>query len=216
MSTVVLQNDAMVFGSQSPYNRYITEPGAKEKFFAFIGNRNSKVLVDHLHIPIQAGSDPVLKGMKRKYDLEFFFKKIAEIRSIRPEISISTDVIVGFPGETDDLFKTTIDTCRRIGFSKLHVFPYSERRGTAASRMSGKIDEHEKRLGNALAYLMKYIEKTGEKIVYSKGLPQYFISDIMDEEDDEEIEEDIDYESFALEGFHEEELELDDFVNDEH
>ena len=102
--------------------------------------RNSKVLVDHLHIPIQAGSDPVLKGMKRKYDLEFFFKKIAEIRSIRPEISISTDVIVGFPGETDDLFKTTIETCRKLEFSKLHVFPYSERRGTASSRMDGKID----------------------------------------------------------------------------
>ena len=95
--------------------------------------RNSKVLVDHLHIPIQAGSDPILKSMKRKYDLEFFFNKIAEIRSIRPEISISTDVIVGFPGESLELFNTTIDTCRKIGFSKLHVFPYSERKGTASS-----------------------------------------------------------------------------------
>ena len=102
--------------------------------------RNSKVLVDHLHIPIQAGSDPILKSMKRKYDLEFFFNKIAEIRSIRPEISISTDVIVGFPGESLELFNTTIDTCRKIGFSKLHVFPYSERKGTASSRMDGKID----------------------------------------------------------------------------
>lgn len=102
--------------------------------------RNSKVLVDHLHIPIQAGSDPILKSMKRKYDLEFFFNKIAEIRSIRPEISISTDVIVGFPGESSELFNTTIDTCRKIGFSKLHVFPYSERKGTASSRMDGKID----------------------------------------------------------------------------
>ena len=102
--------------------------------------RNSKILVDHLHIPIQAGSDPVLKGMKRKYDLEFFFNKITEIRSIRPEVSISTDVIVGFPGESEELFNTTIDTCRRIGFSKLHVFPYSERRGTASSRMSDKND----------------------------------------------------------------------------
>ena len=73
-------------------------------------------------------------------DLEFFFNKIAEIRSIRPEISISTDVIVGFPGESLELFNTTIDTCRKIGFSKLHVFPYSERKGTASSRMDGKID----------------------------------------------------------------------------
>lgn len=102
--------------------------------------RNSNVLVDHLHIPIQAGSDEVLKAMNRKYDLNFFFEKISEIRSIRPEVSISTDVIVGFPGESDALFQKTIDTCKRVGFSKLHVFPYSERRGTAASRMDNKLD----------------------------------------------------------------------------
>ena len=102
--------------------------------------RNSKVLVDHLHIPIQAGSNEILKAMNRKYDLDFFFKKINEIRSIRQEISISTDVIVGFPGESEELFQTTIDTCRKIEFTKLHVFPYSERRGTASSRMDGKLD----------------------------------------------------------------------------
>ena len=107
--------------------------------------RNSKVLVDHLHIPIQAGSNEILKSMKRKYDLDFFESKIAEIRSIRPDIAISTDVIVGFPGETKELFQTTIDTCKRIGFSKLHVFPYSERRGTASALMDGKIDGHEKK-----------------------------------------------------------------------
>ena len=107
--------------------------------------RNSKILVDHLHIPIQAGSNEILKAMNRKYDLDFFFKKIEEIRSIRPDIAISTDVIVGFPGETEELFQTTIDTCRKLVFSKLHVFPYSERRGTASSRMSNKIDEHEKK-----------------------------------------------------------------------
>ena len=107
--------------------------------------RNSKVLVDHLHIPIQAGSNEILKAMNRKYDLDYFFDKINEIRGIRPDIAISTDVIVGFPGETEELFQTTIDTCNKIGFSKLHVFPYSERKGTAASRMSNKVDEHEKK-----------------------------------------------------------------------
>ena len=108
--------------------------------------RNSKVLVDHLHIPIQAGSNEILKSMKRKYDLDFFEAKIAEIRSIRPDIAISTDVIVGFPGESQELFNTTIDTCKRIGFSKIHVFPYSERRGTASASMDNKIDEHEKKM----------------------------------------------------------------------
>ena len=108
--------------------------------------RNSKVLVNHLHVPIQAGSNEILKSMKRKYDLDFFENKIAEIRSIRPEISISTDVIVGFPGETEELFQTTIDTCKRVGFSKLHVFPYSERKGTASALMDGKVDQHEKKM----------------------------------------------------------------------
>lgn len=102
--------------------------------------RNSNVLVDHLHIPIQAGSNEILKVMNRKYDLDFFFHKIKEIRDIRPEISISTDVIVGFPGESEELFQKTIETCRKLRFSKLHVFPYSERRGTASSRMDGKLD----------------------------------------------------------------------------
>ena len=102
--------------------------------------KNSSILVDHLHIPLQAGSDEILKAMNRKYDLEFFKKKIMEIRKIRPNISISTDVIVGFPGESEELFQKTIETCREIAFSKIHVFPYSERRGTASSRMDGKLD----------------------------------------------------------------------------
>ena len=107
--------------------------------------KTSKVIVDHLHIPIQAGSDEILKAMNRKYDLEYFKNKIKEIRKIRPEISISTDVIVGFPGETEELFQTTINTCREIEFSKLHVFPFSERKGTKAALMDKKIDNREKK-----------------------------------------------------------------------
>ena len=107
--------------------------------------KKSKVIVDHLHIPIQAGSNEILKAMNRKYDLDCFKNKIKEIRSIRPEISISTDVIVGFPGETEELFQTTIATCREIEFSKLHVFPFSERKGTRAATLDNKIDNKEKK-----------------------------------------------------------------------
>ena len=137
--------------------------------------RNSKVLVNHLHIPIQAGSNEILKAMNRKYDLDYFFDKIAEIRDIRPNISISTDVIVGFPGESEELFQKTIETCRKVGFSKLHVFPYSERRGTAASRMDGKIDEHEKKERSRrlievskeleIDYMKKFIDKEVEVLI---------------------------------------------------
>ena len=137
--------------------------------------RNSKVLVDHLHIPIQAGSNEILKAMNRKYDLDYFFDKINEIRGIRPDIAISTDVIVGFPGETEELFQTTIDTCKKIGFSKLHVFPYSERKGTAASRMENKIEEHEKKERSRrlievskeleIDYMKKFIGKNVEVLI---------------------------------------------------
>ena len=102
--------------------------------------KNSKIVVDHLHIPLQAGSDEILKAMNRKYDLNYFYEKIKEIRSIRPTIAISTDVIVGFPGESEELFEKTIQTCRELAFSKIHVFPYSEREGTKAAQMSNKVD----------------------------------------------------------------------------
>jgi len=95
--------------------------------------KNSKVLVDHIHIPLQSGSDEILRLMNRKYDKEYFINKINEIRSIRPLISITTDVIVGFPNETEELFLETVDTIKKVNFSKLHVFPYSVREGTVAA-----------------------------------------------------------------------------------
>jgi len=101
--------------------------------------RNSNIIVDHLHIPLQAGSNEILKSMNRKYDLKYFEDKISEIRSIRPDISITTDIIVGFPGETEELFQETLNTVRRINFSKVHVFPYSERKGTKSERLPNKI-----------------------------------------------------------------------------
>ena len=121
--------------------------------------KNSNIIVDHLHIPIQAGSNQILKAMNRKYDLEFYKNKISEIRSIRPDIAISTDVIVGFPGENIELFNKTIETCREIEFSKLHVFPFSEREGTKASRMDNKLDgKVKKEYANKLISVSKELE----------------------------------------------------------
>ena len=102
--------------------------------------RDNNIIVDHLHIPLQAGSDEVLKAMNRKYDLNYYFNKIEQIRKIRPLISISTDVIVGFPGESEELFKKTIETCKKIGFSKIHVFPFSLRSGTVAETLPNHND----------------------------------------------------------------------------
>ena len=106
--------------------------------------KNEPKLVDHMHIPLQSGSNEILKSMNRKYLKEYFIDKMEKIRSIRPDISITTDVIVGFPGETEELFNETIETIKKIKFTKLHVFPYSRREGTKADSMPNQIDEHTK------------------------------------------------------------------------
>ena len=101
-------------------------------------------IANHLHIPLQSGSDTILKRMNRKYDTAYFKNKIEQIRKIRPDISITTDCIVGHPYETEECFQEYVNFCKEIAFSKLHVFPYSKRNGTASAVMP-QIDEEEKR-----------------------------------------------------------------------
>ncbi len=98
------------------------------------------IIANHLHIPLQSGSAEIMKAMNRKYKKEEYLEKIRQIRNIRPDISISTDVIVGFPGETEELFLESYHFCQEIGFSKIHVFPYSVRTGTAASKFPNQVD----------------------------------------------------------------------------
>lgn len=107
--------------------------------------RDSSIIVDHMHIPLQAGSNHVLSLMNRKYDLDYYFHKIKEIREVRPNIAITTDVIVGFPGESEEDFLETIDTCKKVGFTKIHVFPYSERKGTKAMELPDHIESSVKK-----------------------------------------------------------------------
>lgn len=106
---------------------------------------NSKILVDHMHIPLQSGSNEILKLMNRKYDKQYFIDKIEKIRKIRPNISITTDAIVGFPGETEELFNETIDTINKIKFAKIHVFPFSLRKGTASEELPNHINDNIKK-----------------------------------------------------------------------
>lgn len=121
--------------------------------------KESKILVDHMHIPLQSGSDNILKKMNRKYDKKYFINKIEEIRNIRPNISITTDVITGFPGETEDEEQETIETISKIKFSKIHVFPYSRRKGTEADLMENQIsDDVKKKRVKRLLELSKKLE----------------------------------------------------------
>ena len=107
--------------------------------------KNNKVFCDHLHIPLQSGCDEILKIMNRKYNTDYYREKIREIRKIRPNISITTDVIVGHNYETDELFDKTYSFCKEMKFAKIHVFPFSKRTGTASSRMDHDVDEKVKK-----------------------------------------------------------------------
>ncbi len=107
--------------------------------------KNNDIMAKHLHIPLQSGSNIILKDMNRLYDKETFIEKIAYIRKEIPDISITTDLILGFPGETDELFKETLDTLNKIKFTKIHTFPYSKRSGTKAASMPNQIDGNTKK-----------------------------------------------------------------------
>ena len=93
----------------------------------------------HLHLPLQAGSDNVLRAMNRHYDTTAFAQLIAEVRTAVPGVAISTDIIVGFPGETEEDFAAGMGFVRRVGFARMHVFPYSARRGTPAARRTDQV-----------------------------------------------------------------------------
>lgn len=99
----------------------------------------------HLHLPIQSGSDAVLKGMNRHYRLPQFKKLISELREKVPGIAITTDLIVGFPGETEENFEETLETLKEIRFSGIHVFPYSRRTGTPAASYPNQISNEIKK-----------------------------------------------------------------------
>lgn len=132
--------------------------------------RDNDVIVDHLHIPLQAGSDKILRLMNRKYDLAYFKQKMEQIREIRPDISLTTDIIVGFPFETEEDFQDTFSFVREVQFSKVHVFPYSRRSGTVAADMAEQVpgDVKKDRVRRLLAlskeleteYMKKFIGKT--------------------------------------------------------
>ena len=103
-----------------------------------------KNLCPHIHLPFQAGSNSVLKDMRRGYTREKYMALISNLREVRPDIAVTSDVMVGFPGESREDFKMTLDLVRQVRFDALFSFKYSDRRGTLAEKMSGKVDEPEK------------------------------------------------------------------------
>ena len=99
----------------------------------------------HLHLPLQAGQNDILKAMNRHYTVAEYRELINHVFEKVPNIAISTDIIVGFPGETEELFEQSLNFVRTMNFSKMHVFPYSKRKGTPAASYPNQVDEHEKK-----------------------------------------------------------------------
>lgn len=128
--------------------------------------KNNSVIVDHLHIPIQSASNEVLKLMKRKYNLDYFKAKIKELRKIRPNISITTDLIVAHPGETDEEFKKSLAVLEELEFAKIHVFPYSKRENTVSASLE-QIDEliKKQRVKEVLALSKKLEDRYYKKFI---------------------------------------------------
>ena len=121
----------------------IEESEIDDKLIALV--TTNKVIAHHLHIPLQSGSDSVLQRMNRKYTSKEFVSKLNELRKKLPDIALTTDVIVGFPGETEEEFLETMDTIKKCDFNMLHVFPFSAREGTRAFLMKDQVQPNIKK-----------------------------------------------------------------------
>lgn len=162
--------------------------------------KNSKKICKHLHIPLQAGCDKILKLMSRPYDTNFFKNKVKQIRKAMPDISLTTDVITGFPGETDNDFLATYNLIKEINFSRLHVFPFSAHEKTAAFNFPDQIDRKikDKRAAQLRElnlilqenYRKKFNNKTCEILVEYiggkkiRGKTEHYIDIILNQETD--------------------------------
>jgi len=141
----------------------------------------SDKIAKHLHIPIQSGSNRILKAMNRKYNLAEFEANIERIRIALPDVSITTDIIVGFPGETAEMFNESLETVKRIGFSEMHVFPYSIRNGTKAAAMPDQIPEMMKtmRVSKMIAENEKLAEKYASR--FNGQILEVIVEKVTDE-----------------------------------
>ncbi|MBQ4429329.1 MAG: tRNA (N6-isopentenyl adenosine(37)-C2)-methylthiotransferase MiaB [Clostridia bacterium] len=128
-------------------------------------------LCKHIHLPVQSGSDRILKAMNRKYTSGAYLELVDKLRSAVANVEITTDIIVGFPGETEADFEATCELVRRVGYSNAYTFAYSPRGGTIAARMENQIPEDEKkrRLNTLNAVLSETIPSNNDKYIGFEG-----------------------------------------------
>lgn len=150
----------------------IEESEIDEKLLSLLKDHPN--IANHLHIPLQSGSSSVLKRMKRKYDTEAFLKKLDAIRAVRPDIAITTDVIAGFPLETEEEWRETMEFCAKANFAEIHVFPYSPRPNTYAATLKDLDPSIKKERVHELLELSKKMRREYEEKFYGKDFEVLF------------------------------------------
>ena len=136
-----------------------------DEIISFISK--SKRFVPHFHIPLQSGSDQILKKMRRRYKTDLYQSRVELIRKLMPTASIGVDVIVGFPGETDEMFLETYDFIKKLDITYLHVFSYSERENTKAIELNGVVP---KKTRNKRSKLLRLLSASKKTSFYKKNI----------------------------------------------
>lgn len=150
----------------------LEEEEVDERFLALLAE--SPVIVSHVHMPLQAGSDAVLVSMKRRYDTEKFYEKAVALRQVRPELALTTDIIVGYPTETEEDFQATLAFCEKVGFAEIHVFPFSSRPNTFAATLKDLSPAVKKDRVARLLALSKRLRKQYEERFYGRDMEVLF------------------------------------------
>lgn len=127
-------------------------------------------LMPHLHLSLQSGSDAVLERMKRHYSTKEYFEAVSRLRTIRPDIAITTDIIAGFPLETEEEWKETVEFAKKCEFAEIHVFPYSSRKGTAAANMKQVDFETKQRRARELIDISRSLRDKYEEKFFGKNM----------------------------------------------
>lgn len=145
----------------------------------------SSRFMPHFHIPLQSGSNKILKLMRRRYLRELYADRVAKIKSLMPHCCIGVDVIVGFPGETEEDFLETYNFINGLDVSYLHVFPYSERENTLAPEMEGKVSIKDR---NRRADMLRILSEKKKRHFYEQNISREFTVLFEDDVKDGQME----------------------------
>jgi threonylcarbamoyladenosine tRNA methylthiotransferase MtaB len=137
----------------------------EDRIIEFVSTSNK--VMPHFHIPLQSGSNTILKSMRRKYERELYVDKVQKIKRLMPQCSIGVDVIVGYPGETDEEFIETYNFIRDLDVSYLHVFPYSERAQTTAAKLKDKVHQFKR---NERTEMLRILSEKKKQAFYHSQL----------------------------------------------